>query len=300
MTTYFKGVRRFSNINKLKEYQAEEYKEMNEESSDRVQVISGYEGSGKSYLQLDLHEHWTMNIIKVKSPEEAFKTFCFQDADWAKALVYSKDKPFMMITHDEAVNIVYRKEANTKKNKAINKGFKKMRGKRFYHVMIIPQLHRMDKEMVEDRVKRLLFVFKENGVRYVAVYTKKRLDSLISELNRMIESTAKDVASRPQVVNCKTQPAFICRIPEYKGKFLEYYAEYKEKNMDDSIENIYDVIATKLEKEVKQTPKDIMKDKALILVNKGRKHQEVADLFDVSIRTVQRWVSEERTKHLAK
>lgn len=292
-------VKVYKNVKKLKDYQIREFASMQKENSDRVTVISGYEGSGKSFLQMDLHENWVMNILKVKSVQKAFSTFCFKDVDWAKALVDNKDFKFMMITHDEAVNILYRKEGATKVNKEINKTFKKIRGKSWYHCMLIPQVHRLDKEMVEDRVRRLLFVVKHNGKRYVAVYTKQRLDSLISEINRMIDSTAKDVKSRPQVMNCATDPLFFCEIPEYKGRFLEFYADMKEDNMDESVDRIMDVIASKMEKEIKKVPKDLIKEKAMRLVTLGKNQAKVAHMFDVSLRTVQRWVQEDKVRNKA-
>ena len=284
----------FHNIDVLKNYMKKEHELMLKEKSDRVVVISGYEGSGKSYLAMDLHEYWYTKVLEDSTDEDIKKTFCFSDVDWAKALVHSKEKPCFMITHDEAVNILYRKEASTKKNKEINKGFKKFRGKQWYHLMLIPQMHRMDKEMVEDRVRGLLFVFMYNGSRYVALYTKKRLDSLIAEISRMIDSTAKDVKSRPQVLNCATDPAIICKIPMYEGKMLMEYAQSKEHNMNDSVDAIEEVLSGKLDKEAKGIPKDVMKPKAFKMLENGKTQQEVATVCDISVRTLQRWVKEEK------
>jgi len=292
----FTKVRVYPNLKPLKDYMRVEYIEMQEEKSDRFVVVAGYEGSCKSYLQLDLHEFWTMDVLGETDIEKAFSTFCFKDVDWGKALVASKQKPFMMISHDEAVNILYRKEGATKKNKAVNKAFKKFRGKRWYHCMLIPQVHRLDKEMVEDRVKRLLFVFKFKEERFVAVYSKKRVDSLIAEINRMIDSTARDVKSRPQVLNCDTDPIFICKIPMYKGKLLKLYESFKEDNMDDSVDEVAAVLQGDLDKEVKKLPENVLKDTGIKLIHAGKQVREVMDLCSVSERTVRRWIKSDREK----
>jgi hypothetical protein len=284
----------FHNIDILKRYMVKEHELMIKEKSDRVGVISGYEGSGKSYLAMDLHEYWYTKVLKNSTKEDIKKTFCFTDVDWAKALVHSKEKPCFMITHDEAVNILYRKEASTKKNKEINKGFKKFRGKQWYHLMLIPQMHRMDKEMVEDRVRNLLFVFTYNGSRYVAVYTKKRLDSLIAEISRMIDSTAKDVKSRPQVLNCATDPAMICKIPMYEGKMLMEYAQSKEHNMNDSVDAIEEVLSGKIAKQLDKVEKAVSKKKVLSEYKKGNKTQEeLAVKHGVTARTIRNWLKDE-------
>ena len=235
-------VRILPNIDIIKRYQHREHEDMVEQKSDRLTVISGYEGSGKSYLEMDLFENWYKNVLKVKITAEIAKLFCHTDVDWAKGLQYIKDKPYYRLSHDEAVNIIYAKDAITKKNKAINKAFKKIRGKRIYHSMLIPQVHRIDKELREDRVRMLLFVFKHKGKRFVAIYPKSRLDVLAAELNRMIQSTAKDVRTRPNVLNCETMPSFVCKIPIYKGELLDKYSIGKEDNMDASIEEIADVV----------------------------------------------------------
>jgi hypothetical protein len=88
-------VKVYKNVKKLKDYQVREYASMQKENSDRVTVISGYEGSGKSFLQMELHENWVMNILKVKNVQKAFSTFCFKDVDWANALPYPR--PFLYL-----------------------------------------------------------------------------------------------------------------------------------------------------------------------------------------------------------
>lgn len=286
----------FDTIEPLLKYNTQEYELMKKEKSDRVVVVSGYEGSGKSVLAMHLHDNWYNNVLK--DVEFMHETFCFTDVDWGKALMAVLKKPNRMISHDEAVNILYRKEGTTKKNKEINKAFKKFRGKQWYHLMLIPQLHRMDKEMVEDRVRSLLFVFSYGPHRYVAVYTKKRLDSLIAEISRMIESTAKDVKSRPQVLNCETDPAMICRIPMYEGELINTYSEDKERNMDESVEAVNEVLSGKLDKEVKVTKKSLLMSKAMKMLE-SKTQKEVAEALDVSLRTIQSWVYEERDKNTA-
>ena len=289
----------FHNIDIIKKFLKTEYDDMKKESGDRVTVIAGYEGTGKSYFAMDIHDFWYTNVLKGKKDDVMKSNFCFTDLDWAKALVQSKDKKLAMITHDEAINILYRKEGATKKNKSINKGFKKFRGKKWYHLLLIPQIHRLDKEMVEDRVRSLFFITTYKGERYAAFYPKELLDSLIAEISRMIDSTAKDVKSRPQVFNCATDPAIICKIPLYEGKLLDEYGDSKEGNMDESVDEIEEAVKGKLEKQVKAVPKNFIKDKAFQLLAKGRTQKDVAETLDIGVSTLQKWVYEHRDSQKA-
>lgn len=284
----------FPNIDIIKKFLKKEHDNMKKESGDRVTVVSGYEGTGKSYFAMDIHDFWYTEVLEGKYDDVMQSNFCFTDLDWAKALVASKEKKLAMITHDEAINILYRKEGATKKNKSINKGFKKFRGKKWYHLALIPQIHRLDKEMVEDRVRSLFFITTHKGVRYAAFYPKKKLDSLIAEISRMIDSTAKDVKSRPQVFNCATDPAIICKIPMYEGKLLEHYGGDKESNMDASVDDIEETVVGKIQKQVRAVPKNFIKDKAFKMIEKGRTQKDVAEALDIGLRTLQTWIYEKR------
>jgi hypothetical protein len=283
------------NIGALKRLLHKDLAQMKKEKGDRLVAICGYEGSGKSYLALDLFEEYYDNVLKVPKNLEIFKYFCSTDVDWALALDKARNKPYYMIAHDEAINILYSKEGATKKNKEVNKLFKKIRGKRFYYLMCIPQPQRIDKEVREERLRMLLFVFKHKGQRWVAVYTKTRLDTVLPELHRMINSTAKDVKKRPNILDCETAPAVICRIPEYKGRFLDMYAPQKESHMDETIDEVKEVIVGKVSK---KDQKIVAKDNFVKEVKKYRRQnmneRQIRKLIGVSQATYYRWIKEEK------
>ena len=210
-------------------------------NDDKVLVITGHTGSGKSYLALELYEHYYKTIYPLKITKRIFKTFAIRDKDWIEAIVEFKNDPFMMIAHDEAINILYNRDSITAKNKIINKLFKQIRGKRFYYLMLIPQVHRLDREFRDDRIVGLINVYKKNGIRYAAYYSTKRCDLVLNELDQLMKNRASK-AERTDILNTSTPPNFVCRIPEYKGALLGEYKTKKEGNMDTSIDDAANTI----------------------------------------------------------
>lgn len=277
------SVKVFPNLAPIKKYMHYEYKDMVEEKSDRVTIISGYEGSGKSYLEMDLYEYWYKKVLKIGLGNKEKELFCTTNEDWAKGLVYVKNHPYHRLTHDEGVILVYSKDATTKKNKVINKAFKQIRGKRIYHTILIPQVHRIDKELREDRIRMLLFVFKSKGERYVAVYPKMRFNSLMAELHRQLESVAKDVKGVPSVLSCSTKPLFVCKIPLYKGDMLNIYGNKKEKNMDEAINKVAEEVGVIEEKHKKSISKDTRNELIYAEIQKGRTKTEMARKWGLTL-----------------
>lgn len=249
----------FQSLKPLFDYMQREYIDMQTQSSDRVQIISGYEGSGKSYLEMHLFDYWYSKILGLEITKQISDMFTHTNLEWGKALSFIErnKKKFYRLTHDEGVSLVYAKDATTSKNKSVNKGFKQIRGLSIYHSILIPQVHRIDKELREDRIRMLLFVYKKKDKRIVAVYPKKRLNSLIAELHRQIESVAKDIKGVPNVLDCKTKPLFTCEIPIYEGNLLKYYHAKKQNNMKEAVDSIAEVVgADTAPKEIKKLPKD--------------------------------------------
>lgn len=231
-----------------------QYKLMNDDQDDRVVCIVGETGSGKSNLLKHIFHYWHIEILKNEPNAETYQNFCHNDQDWVKSIKESKDKPFTMITHDEAVNILYSKEAITKKNRYINKMFNIIRGKRFYHIMCIPKIWRLDSEMREDRLKGLINITKVGKDRIGNYYNAKTLNFLLKEIDVM-KKTYKDSKQKPDIKYCKTRPDFSFKIPLYKGWLDKYYNDKKQENMDKAIDEVFDVIMEKREEEQRKKEK---------------------------------------------
>jgi hypothetical protein len=243
-------------IKALLDWQKEQYESMQVEESDRLVAICGYEGSGKSYLALELFENWWRNILQSNlSDAEIMQFFATDDIEWAEAFEKCVHNKYLMLTHDEAVNLIYSKDATSKQSKELNKAFKKTRGLSVYHLMLIPQPQRIDKELRQDRLRTIYYVFKLNQKRYVAVYPKTLLDTALAELDRMLTSQALDVKTRPSILDCQTMPSLIFEMEEYKGNLLALYKPKKAKNMADSVAQLAKIIRQKREKEDKESKK---------------------------------------------
>lgn len=282
----FRKCKVYHDLKPIFKYMEIEYEDMLKEKSDRVNVISGYEGSGKSYFEMHLFDYWYTKILKKPINKYTAALFAHTNEQWAKGLHFIKDKPCYRLSHDEGVILIYSKDATTKKNKAINKGFKQIRGKQIYHSILIPQVHRIDKELREDRIRMLYFVFKHKDKRYVAVYPKMRFNIVMGELHRMIESVAKDVKGMPNVLNCEMKPSFVCEIPLYTGKLLNYYGEKKEDNMDKAISHIMDEVGVTHEKPNKGLDKDV-RDKLIVQHHKeGLSYSKIGKKYGLDKSTV--------------
>lgn len=207
---------------------------MQREEDDWVCVVCGDTGSGKSLLVLSLFEDYCDKYFKNADDETNFRAFANTDEGWIRAISVFRNQLYRMITHDEAVNILYAKNAITKKNKGVNILFKQIRGKQYYHIMVIPQVHRIDKEFREDRIKNLIYIEKKKNKRIAHYYTTKRTHKVLNELEQMNKNRSdKDMIT--SVRYCKTDPLFSCIIPEYKGKYLKMYKPKKHDNMDSAI-----------------------------------------------------------------
>lgn len=233
-----------------------QYDLMRKDNDDRVIIIVGDTGSGKSNLLKHIFHYWQVELLGREESEDTFKFFCHTDEDWGDAIHSSKDMPYNMITHDEAVNILYSKEAITKKNRYINKMFNIIRGKKFYHIMCIPKIWRLDSEMREDRVKGLFYVFKYYNQRVASYYNSQNLGFLMKELEIM-KKTYKDSKRTPDIKYCKTKPNFSFAFPEYKGWIDTYYEDKKEHNMNKAIDDMVETIKEKNQEKKPKAQKEL-------------------------------------------
>lgn len=260
-----------------------QYKLMHEDNDDRVIVIVGDTGSGKSNLLKHIFHYWQIELLKNEPSEETFKFFCHTDQDWGKAIYESKDKPFNMVTHDEAINILYSKETITKKNRYINKCFNIIRGKRIYHIFCIPKINRLDSEIREERVKGLWYVYKQGNQRIASYYNTGTIGYLLKEI-KVLNKTYKDSRRSPDIKYCKTRPNFSFAFPEYKGWIDKYYDDKKEYNMNKAIDEMYDIIQEKAEERKPKEKKELtdQQKQAWDLYKSGADLNTIKDQMNIS------------------
>ncbi len=224
----------YEDIRPLKERVRQQKKMMEDTEDDWVCVVCGDTGSGKSLLVLSLFEDYCKQYFTDSSSDENFKAFTNTDEGWIRSISMFRNNAYRMIVHDEAVNILYAKNAITKKNKGVNILFKQIRGKQYYHFMVIPQVHRIDKEFREDRIKNIIYVEKKKDKRIAHYYTTKRTHQVLNELEQM-NKNRRDKDMITSLKYCKTKPLFSCIVPLYKGKYLKMYKPKKHENMNTAI-----------------------------------------------------------------
>lgn len=249
---------------------------MKSDNDDKVICVAGNTGSGKSTLIKHIFDYYYTKILQVENTDELLKYFCHTDIDYAEALHSAKEKHYYMIVHDEAVNILYSKEAITKKNKSISKLFNIIRAKKFYHIFAIPKVWRLDKEIREDRLKGLINVVKSGRNRYLCYYSAKKLPYLFKELEVM-RKTYKDSEHDIDITLCRTKPTFTCEFPNYKGWVNLNYDEKKEENMNNAIDEVYNNISERVEKKTGQTrPLTPRQKEVYDLVMQGKTQAQIA------------------------
>lgn len=275
----------YSDIRPLKMRMEEQYKYIINTEDDWVQIITGDTGSGKSLLTLDLFDEWNKKYFSNDSDKhKTFLGFSTTDEKFVMALGIFKREPGRRIVHDEAISLLYRKNAITKKNKATNMLFKQIRGLQFYFDLVAPQIHRIDKEFVEDRVKSLIYVEKRKNKRIAHYFTQPRAHKLINELEQMNKNRAdKDMVTH--IKYCKTEPLFSCEIKEYNGRFRELYKPKKRENMENAILEAQAVVLGKSvmgEQEKMSKALEIKK-----LISKGWKKKDICRKLKISFPTMQ-------------
>jgi DNA-binding CsgD family transcriptional regulator len=279
----------FYNLNPLKELLEFHYNMMKTDNDDKVICVTGNTGSGKSTLIKHIFDYYYTEILKIDDKTDLLKFFCHTDQDYAEALHLAKDKHYHMIVHDEAVNILYSKEAITKKNRSISKLFNIIRAKKFYHIFAIPKVWRLDKEIREDRLKGLINVIKSGRNRYLCYYSAKKLPYLFKEIEIM-RKTYKDSEHDIDIKLCRTKPTFTCEFPNYKGWVDQNYDHKKEENMNNAIDEVYYNISEKNDKAIavktQTRPLTDKQETVYELLLQGKTQKEIAQELGKAISNI--------------
>lgn len=274
----------------------EPQKGLKAKEDDIAYVITGDTGGGKSNLQLLLMEHHYKSILKVRNWNESYLDYlATDDITWINAIKNAKQKPLYNIGHDEAITILYRKEAMSTKNKETNILFNTIRGKQFVHSLLIPKFYRMDTEFVEDRMKFLLYVYKRGGSHYVAVYSYARMSKLLSEVKVLMTRKGYD-AKTLSMSNISTPPNFKCKIPLYTGILAEPYKKRKQEGMDRRIDVAHERMGGGKSEVVKV--RDVEKaEKMYEDYMKGRKKKYIYEKYGVDSGTGKKLLDSVIQKH---
>jgi len=260
-------------------------------NGDRVSVITGYEGKGKSTLLMHMFDYWYNTVINKPLTSKHIKYLASNQKEFVDALKESsnKNKRYYMIAHDEAGKDMYARNAIGAFNKDMNVAYQVIRGLNLYTLLVIPNLLDLDSFFRKRRVTDMYHVYDWGKVAY---YSKNKLRELIPALIRMSQNNSDPNPLYARNLNGQLiRPDFIDTFPMYKNDILlKPYLERKKGNMLQTVNSLFDKYnVTKVTKnDVSRT----QRSEYVKLYNKGLNNKEVAEKMGVNVRTIYRMKAE--------
>ena len=209
-------------------------------NQDRVVVVTGGEGKGKSNLLLGMFDIWYKELLEVKDYDESYiKYFGANKKEFITGM-YVAPK-YHMIVHDEALKDLYARDSISSFNKDLNKAYFVIRGKNLYTALACPSILDLDPNFRKRRIWGMFHVYSAGKVAY---YGRDKLNKLIPALMKMSMYNA-----RPDPRNARDEkykliaPDFTDTFPMYKGVLLKRYLERKDSNMDKIVKELVDKYA---------------------------------------------------------
>lgn len=217
-------MRRYTNLEgckKVLHLDLDGKKGIRSKNKDRVTLITGYEGSGKSTFALHLFEAW-YNILDQKISIDLINLFSDNQKGFVTAL--NTAQKYQMVVHDEAGKDLYSRNAMSSFSKDLNVAYQVIRGSNLHTVLILPHILDLDSFFRKRRVTQLFHVYEEGKIAY---FTKKRLRQMMPKLIKMAQ---KNEEPDPLLAG---NPLFFDTFGQYFGIFEQKYLENKQKNIQE-------------------------------------------------------------------
>lgn len=204
-------------------------------NQDRVVVITGNEGKGKSNLALGIFEIWYKELLEVKDYDESYiKWFGANKVEFITALANAPR--YSMIVHDESLKDLYSRDSISDFNKSLNKAYYVVRGRNLFTIFVAPSILDLDSNFRKRRVSGVMHVYSAGKVAY---YGRRKLNKLIPALSNMQKYNARpDPKYAKDDFNKLIRPDFTDTFPLYKGVLLEKYMARKENNMEETVQEL--------------------------------------------------------------
>jgi hypothetical protein len=204
-------------------------------NKDRVVVITGYEGTGKSNLGLQIFEEWRKIIGKPVSKDD-IRFIASNKQEYVKSLDASAK--YDMVIHDEAGKDLYARNALSSFNKDLNIAYQVIREKNLYTILIIPSIIDLDTFFRRRRVTAMLHVYKEGRVAYFSKHLLRQI--LPAMVNASKYSSDPDPLKMRSEKGGYIYPNFFDTFKMYNGVLLEGYQERKTSNIQNVIDTLMD------------------------------------------------------------
>lgn len=220
------------------------YDALTTDEDDRVVIITGDTGSGKSNFAKHLFHIWYSKILAEKNKKDQLQFFCFGLKDWTTALknIYEHNNKYRMLYNDEAINILYYRDSTSKSSKLIKKNFNIIRYLNTYHILTIPHCHELDAEIVRNRVCGMWYLHKYNGKRVASYFSQQSLLNIIAEIKDTIAQKANKRGKVPRVTDTKAfQNRMFYVYPSlYTGWVDDAYMDNKHEQAGEAVSELYE------------------------------------------------------------
>jgi hypothetical protein len=257
---------------------------MRTKNQDRVVVVTGNEGKGKSNLLLGMNDYWYVDLLKVKNyGEEFIKYFGANKKEFVWALANAPK--YYFITHDESLKDLYARDAISTFNKDLNKAYFVIRGKNLFTALACPSILDLDPNFRKRRVSGMYHVYSAGKVAY---YGRKKLNKLIPALMKMsIYNARPDPKYAKDDYGKLIRPDFTDTFPLYNGPLLPAYLKRKDSNMEGTVKELLDKYGSDEEAQTKKKkgPKSQAEEllpKYRVLLESGLGTKEIAKRMDIS------------------
>lgn len=233
-------------------------------NKDRVTIVTGYEGVGKSTFVLHLFEHW-FKLLNIPLTHDLITYFGDNQKTFISAL--NTAPQYYMVVHDEAGKDLYTRNAMSTFTKDLNVAYQVIRGANLHTILIIPHILDLDSFFRRRRITQCFHVYGEGKVAY---FTKKRLRQLMPKITKMAQNSDDiDLLS-------VGQPLFLDTFGKYEGIFLKDYLERKKNNINETKQYLYDKYVAEVE-----NPQIIQKndDKELNFSNISQSYAKIKPLI---------------------
>jgi len=203
--------------------------DMIENEDDRLYIIVGPTGSGKSMLML--------HGMELYEPSVRIDSVAGRRDDFAKCIKKLKDdwengilgQP---VGYDEADSDNL--EQNAKWNKALFKIYMKIRYLNGFHFWCWPSLRAVDRRFIEERVNGVFFCYtKEKDIpRKYAYFPKDRLIKLLDTFENFSYQNLKRAIAKFAL--------YVGEYRDYQGKLREDYRKKKYESGNSTVDDFYD------------------------------------------------------------
>lgn len=212
-----------------RQYINQQRKEMTEKQDDRLYLIVGETGVGKSML--------AFHLLEIYNPNLSMEYVVQERKDFADALKKVKDQFLageknLYLWFDEADTDNLEQQARW--NKRLFSMYMKLRKLAIMHIWCFPSLKALDRRFVEEKVRGVFFCYDKakNRPRNYCFFTKKSILAMIDADIRL---------NIPNLKKARKKYAwYMGYYKDYTGVLRKAYDEKKNTSMSDAVDDFHE------------------------------------------------------------